>query len=167
MIYRVIKRLSVGKRTGYVEPGGMVTDDSLGIRVTTILVGRGAISPISAPPLDALPGWKLRAKKFEAAGYDAVNLLECDSELIARETGYQEKSIKKWQKELMEFLEVRPAKVRRGCGGCDEKAEPEPVEETEQEEATPELEPEPEIEETELTEQVEQTEEVTEHATDE
>jgi hypothetical protein len=154
MIYRVIKRLSVGKRTGYIEPGGMVTDDSLGIRVATILVEKGAISPISAPPLDALPGWKLRAKKFEAAGYDAINLLECDAELIARETGYQEKSIEKWKRELMKFLEVEPAKARRGCGDCDEEAEPK-------------LEPEPEVKEVELIEQVEQTEEVLEHATDE
>jgi hypothetical protein len=139
MIYRVIKRLSVGtKLSGYVEPGGMVTDDDLGLRVATILVKRGAISPVKAPPLDVLPGWHLRAQKFEAAGYDAITLLECDTELIARETGYQERSIEKWKRELMEYLEVKPSQVRRGCCNDEEpeaESEPEEIieEETEQE----------------------------------
>jgi hypothetical protein len=147
MIYRVIQRLSVGKKTGYVEPGAMVTDDDLGIRVTAILVERGAISPVKAPPLDALPGWHLRAQKFEAAGYDAILLLETDTELIARETGYQERSIDKWKRELMDYLEVKPSQVRRGC--CDDEE--------------PEAEPEPEETEQEETEQTE----VTDNATDE
>ena len=152
MIYRVIQRLAMGKnRTVYVEPGGMVTDETLGLQVASILVKKGAISPIKAPPLDALPGWHLRAQKFEAADYDAISLLETGTALIARETGYRERSIEKWKRELMGYLEVRPAKVRRGC--CDDDE--------------PEAEPEPEIieEETEREEPI--FEEVTEHATDE
>lgn len=163
MIYRVIQRLSVGSGlSGYVEPGGMVSDASLGREIARILAKKGAISPVKAPPLSALPGWKLRAKKFEAAGYDAISLLESDAALIARETGYRERSIDGWKRELMGFLEIRPGTVRRGCCGKRPAPEPEPIKEVL--ELTEDEEEEFETEEQEETQQVE---EVTDNATDE
>jgi len=165
MIYRVIQRLSVGKGlSGYAEPGETVSDADLGYGIVAILVKKGAISPVSAPPLAALPGWKLRAKRFTEAGYDAIALLECETELIARETGYKEQSIKKWKKELRDFMGVKRVKARSGCSKCPEPLpEPEPEVEIEFE---PELELEPEFELIEQEIEQEQIEEVTEHATD-
>ena len=119
MIYRVLRPLSVGsKLNGIVEPGGTISEDRLGWRVAQILLAKGAISPISAPPLDVLPGWSLRAKRFEAAGYDALSLLEGDDETIASETSYNVRSITKWKQELKDFLLIKKGKVTEGCTKC-------------------------------------------------
>lgn len=126
MIYRVIQRLSVGGKTGYVEPGGTVSDEGLGHRVVAILIKKGAISPVKPPPLDILPGWKLRAKRFKEAGYNAITLLECDAALIAKKTGYKEQSIERWKKELMGFMEVKmEVKQTRTRSACCEDEESE------------------------------------------
>lgn len=119
MIYRVLKRLSVGANLGgYIEAGGMVSDRDFSHRVVAILVDRRALSPVSPPPLEVLPGWKLRAKRFSEAGYDAINILEADTVTVALETGYAERSIEKWKKELRAFMEVRETHIKSGCKNC-------------------------------------------------
>ena len=119
MIYRVLARLSVGAILGgYLEAGGMVSNRDFSPHVVAILVDRGALSPVAPPPLEVLPGWKLRAERFEKAGYDAISILEGDTPLIAQETGYAERSIEKWKKELRQFMEVRETKVMPGCKNC-------------------------------------------------
>jgi hypothetical protein len=119
MIYRVLKRLSVGEKLGsFIEEGGMVSDNDFTPRVIAILVARAAILAVSPPPLEVLPGWKLRSKRFEEAGYDAINILEGDTVTIALETGYAERSIEKWKKELRGFMEIRETYVLSGCPNC-------------------------------------------------
>jgi len=127
MLYRVLKNLSAGSnRNTLILAGGTISGNRFGEKTTAILVAKGALSPVSAPPLDALPGWKLRAKKFEEAGYDAIMILETDDESLAYNTGYSPKSIKKWKVELRGFLGLGRVKEVSGCGGCNDK-EPPPV----------------------------------------
>jgi len=119
MIYRVLARLSAGSRLGgYIEAGSMVSDNDLTPRVIAILVDRGALSPVAPPPLGVLPGWKLRAKRFEEAGYDAISILESDSATVAQETGYAERSIEKWKNELRGFMKVRETQITSNCKNC-------------------------------------------------
>jgi hypothetical protein len=119
MIYRVLQRLSVGRSlAGYLEPGSTVSSERLGYRVAQILEAKGAISPISAPPLDVLPGWKLRAERFAEHGYDALALLEGDDEMIANDTSYNVKSIARWKQELRDYLLLGKSKEVKGCKNC-------------------------------------------------
>jgi len=119
MIYRVMQRLATGpNRNVYVEPGSPIRADRFPTRTMQILLKKQAIAPISAPPLDALRGWKLRAKRFTAAGYDAFKFLEADDRTVADATGYNVKSIAKWRKELEELLLLGGETVTGGCVKC-------------------------------------------------
>ena len=119
MIYRVLAKLSVGAKLGdYIDEGGMVSDSDFTPRVIAILIERGALLPVAPPPLSVLPGWKLRAKRFGEAGYDAIGILETDTETVALETDYTERSIEKWKRELRGFMEVRETQTKPGCKNC-------------------------------------------------
>jgi hypothetical protein len=107
-----------------IVAGSTVPGSRFGDKMAAILVARGAISPVSAPPLESFPGWKLRAKKFDEAGYDAISILETDDESLAFATGYQVKSIKKWKIELEDFLGLGKIKEVSGCSGCNDKEKP-------------------------------------------
>jgi hypothetical protein len=67
-----------------------------------------------------LPGWQLRAQRFDEAGYNAITLLEGDDETIAEATGYQPRSIAKWKRELKDFMMLGKKKVTvtEGCQNC-------------------------------------------------
>jgi len=119
MIYRVIQRLVTGKNQNiYIEPGSTVKADRFKPGVIQKLVKVGAVAPVSAPPLHVFQGWKLRSKRFEAAGYDAIKFLETDDETIAEATGYQARSIAKWRKELEELLLLSGEATTEGCQNC-------------------------------------------------
>jgi hypothetical protein len=125
MLYRVLRNLSAGSnRNTLILAGGTISGNRFGKKTTAILVAKGALSPVSAPPLEALPGWKLRAKKFNEAGYDAILILETDDESLAFATDYKPQSIKKWKKELMDYLQLTG--TRELCGGCGDKPPPAP-----------------------------------------
>lgn len=129
MLYRVLKDLAVGSGLNKrILRGSTVPGSRFGDKMVTILVAKGALSIVRAPPLETFHGWKLRAKKFQEAGYgDAILILETDDESLAFATGYQARSIKKWKKELKDFLGLGKIKEVSSCGDCNDKEEPPPA----------------------------------------
>jgi len=118
MIYRVIQRLATGQGLNtYIEPGSTVRANRFKPGVIQKLVKVGAVAPVAAPPLHIFHGWKLRAERFEKAGYDAIRFLETDDETVAQATGYHVKSIAKWRKELEELLLLGERNIE-GCKNC-------------------------------------------------
>jgi len=119
MIFRVVKRLATGKNLStYIEAGCTIRSNYFKPYVTDALIKAGAITPVSAPPLSILRGWKLRSRRLENAGYDALGFLEDSNENIAEATGYHIRSIKKWRNELEELLLLGGEKVTEGCNKC-------------------------------------------------
>ena len=120
MLYRVLRALDAGSKRGVIpavdEAGqAVITDLSwLKGRQRQALVRCGAVSVVAPPPLDVLPGWKLRAKKLDKFGIrDAVQLLETDAEWLANCLGYKARTVEKWQNEVRAYL---VPKVRRKKG---------------------------------------------------
>lgn len=118
MIYRVLGRLAMGpNKNRYIEAGSVVNEDRFGSRIRGILIAKGLLSPVSAPPLDAFPSWKLRAARFAEAGYDAIGILATGDAALAKAIGSNVRSIQKWKGELMEFLGLGDEPIEFCCGG--------------------------------------------------
>ncbi len=147
MIYRVLGRLAVGpQKNRYIEAGSVVNEDRFGSRIRGILIAKGLLSPVSAPPLDAFPGWKLRAVRFTEAGYDAIGILSTGDAVLAKAIGSNMRSIQKWKDELREFLGLGDEPIEFCCDGKRKVVRGEPQPEVEkalpepEERATEELE---------------------------
>lgn len=116
MIYRVLKRLAVGpSRNRRIEPGSVICGNRFSAEAIDILLRKGSLSPVSAPPLDAFYGWKLRAARFAEAGYGTMSVLETDDAVLAKAIGSNVRYIKKWKAELREFLGLGGSELG-GCG---------------------------------------------------
>ncbi|GAF75276.1 unnamed protein product [marine sediment metagenome] len=155
MIYRVLGRLAVGsQKNRYIEAGSVVNEDRFSSRIRNILIAKGLLSPVSAPPLDAFPGWKLRAVRFTEAGYDAIGILATDDATLVKALGSNVRSIQKWKGELREFLGLGDEPIEFCCDGkrkavhrkpqpeAEEISEPEEQAATESETKEPLSEPE-------------------------
>lgn len=112
MIYRVLRRLDTGHRPGDVILGSLFYSD----QIRQILVNKKAITPVSAPPMEELPGWKLRAERFGKVDIDIIKFLEMDDQSLAKAIESKPHVIAKWREELKGWLgiegQVRP------CNGC-------------------------------------------------
>lgn len=68
--------------------------------VETILVSRGAISLVSAPPIAVLDGWKDRAPRLEELGIiTVVDLLGADVPELSKGLGLSQATVKRWQRQ--------------------------------------------------------------------
>lgn len=101
MMFRVLQDLSTGHGRG-----SLVCGSRFNKRVRDALIKAEAIAPISAPPLDALTGWTLRAERLGAVGIDAMRFLELDDSAIAQEIGVDKRAVGKWREELHGWLGV-------------------------------------------------------------
>lgn len=98
-IYRVIKRtpLSTGHTYGQIVQGKVFKAQ----KVINALIHKKVLAEVNAPPLSEFPGWKLKSGKLARAGIATVNdFLNCDSVMVAKELGYQTRTINKWKKEI-------------------------------------------------------------------
>lgn len=105
MIYRVLKRLETGKRI--IERGEVIPGTDLNEKTVRALEKVGALARVSAPPLAALPGWKIRAKKLEKAEIvDAAEFLEAPDEEISKHIKATPGQIAAWKAEITGWLTV-------------------------------------------------------------
>jgi hypothetical protein len=118
MLFRALKDLDVGIRRGELFPGSRISQ-----RAIPILLERGAIAEVAAPPLRDLPVWNDRQPIL---GVETLaDVAEVDP--AAYESPAQ---IEEWQKEAKALLNYPapdgwylkdPYKVTEDCGGCQEK----------------------------------------------
>ena len=112
MLYRIFETLDV--RGSYVEAGCVDPLRELSDRVIGILMARQKIAPISPPPMDKLPGWELRAKRFGKVGVDVLTFLEMSDNELAMLVECNPKSIATWRMDLRGLLGIGPSVRRHG-----------------------------------------------------
>lgn len=111
-IYRVIKRtpLNTGHVQGQVVKGSVFKNQ----KIINALIHKKVIAEVSGPPLSELPGWKIKSEKMAKVGIITVNdFLARDSEELANELGYKERTINKWKNEVEEVWLLSTPKVSK------------------------------------------------------
>ena len=108
-IYRVLRNISKGDEL--YPKGSFIHSGEFQEKSITVLEQRGLLARISAPPLEALPGWKARSTKLKPLGIiDAEAFLEVDSEKIAKLIKVKPETVDKWKQEVTDWLTVTPKK---------------------------------------------------------
>ena len=120
MLYRALKDLDVGIKRGELFPGSRISQ-----RAIPILLERGAIAPVAAPPLRELPVWNDRAPILGPEVETLADVLEVkpeDYEYPAQITRFMEEARALLQYPSPDgwFLKD-PAKATENCSGCPEK----------------------------------------------
>ena len=109
--YRVLQKLHVGKNR-FIEKGSMSRLEWLNEQQVERLELVGAVSRVKPPPLIALPGFSLRARKIDEVTQgkieNAEQFLEADNSELAKLMEVKEATIEKWKKEAMKWLTVDP-----------------------------------------------------------
>lgn len=105
MLYRVHDDLEndVGRvvRSGTVDSLKWLTPKSIGL-----LLEKGVISEVRAPPLSVLPGWERRATALEACGIETVgDLLEADLAEVSDELEVSEEALQGAVREARGLIE--------------------------------------------------------------
>lgn len=111
-LYRLHENLLYGNNKR-IEKGSVHSLEKLGQQVINILLEKGRISMYRAPPLEALPGFKYRAKRLRKFDMDTIDLYSLSVETIAEKTGLREKLIEKWKCELNDALGIKK-EVKKG-----------------------------------------------------
>lgn len=111
--YRVVLPLSNGQK-----PGEPFRADKTPEAALAKLLKRGAIAPISAPPLAVLPGWQLRAEKLAEVGIvTAEQFLDATIEQIATVCNVKQRTVEKWRAEVEKALVPTSLLQQPGRGG--------------------------------------------------
>jgi len=112
MLYYVHKNLQYGN--GTIGKGCVHPLDGLRQENIEILIRKGAIAVFKVPPMDQLPGWTLRYKRFEEHGIDVHRFFGMSDDEIADAIGSRPHVIAKWREDLRELLGLNRAEPRRG-----------------------------------------------------
>jgi len=112
MLYYIHKNLQYGN--GFIGKGCVHPLEGLKRASLDILVTKGVISVFNVPPMDQLPGWRLRFKRFEEHGIDVHRFFAMGDDEIADAIGSRPHVIAKWRAELRELLGLNRAKIRSG-----------------------------------------------------
>lgn len=112
MLYYVHKDLQYGN--GIIPKGCIHPLDGLKRGNVDILVKKGVIAVFSVPPMDQLPGWQLRGKRFAAHDIDVHRFFGMSDEEIAGAIGSRPYVIAKWRAELRRILGLDRAKIASG-----------------------------------------------------
>lgn len=115
MQYRVLKHLSTGPRKGDV-----IDESELAAYAIEPLIRANAISPVSYPPLDVLPGWVRRSELCGELGItDIGEFLEADTEYLAEQLNFHAETVERWKKEAESAVNVTGQEATdKGCTGC-------------------------------------------------
>ena len=99
--YRILKPVSKGGPVGSLNQFAWLNDEQ-----RARLVEVRAISRLSAPPLEELPGWERRSKKLRKFGIrTAEQFLELDDvEAVAEGFRVKPSTVERWQDEVLTWL---------------------------------------------------------------
>ena len=110
-LYRVLRRLA--HKDSYIETGTVAV---LPFKASdlAILETRGAIAPVSTPPLAVLPGWADRAAVASKHGIltvaDLIAALNANGPQVARWFRVSKEEVVNWQQQLIREWLVAPPK---------------------------------------------------------
>ena len=105
-LYRVLSNLTRGQEE-LIKAGTVETLAWLKQKHIAVLVERGAVSEVHAPPLEVLPGWTVRAEKLAPYGIiDVGRFLETPAAQLAEWMEVKVETIELWRRELLEWLKA-------------------------------------------------------------
>lgn len=104
-LYRALHNLSKNEKT--IPAGTILAFQWLNETQIGKLIAVGAIAPVGAPPLVALPGWKTRATKCGKLGLEtAEQFLEADTAHLADVLHLKPETVERWKVEVLGWLTV-------------------------------------------------------------
>jgi hypothetical protein len=104
-MYRALKNLSKGGQT--VPKGDVFCDGFIDPKALEVLIARGSVGIVSAPPLEVLPGWKGRASKLAKKGIVTVDdLVKAETEAIGEALRIKADVAEKLKAEALNFLKA-------------------------------------------------------------
>jgi hypothetical protein len=112
VLYYIHKNLQYGN--GFIGKGCVHPLDGLKHKNLQILIAKRAISTFNVPPMDQLPGWQLRYKRFQEHDIDVHRFFGMSDDEIAEVIGSRPHVIAKWRAELRELLGLNRAKIKSG-----------------------------------------------------
>lgn len=99
-MYRILTRVDKGGPVGSLCRFEWLAEEQIGQLLVV-----GAIAPVTAPPLDVLPGWSRRAAMLAPLGIvNADQLLEADPETVCQPLKVKPETVKRWQEEVTRQL---------------------------------------------------------------
>lgn len=105
MLYRIHESLCLPDG-GTIKKGTLNNLQRLSSKGIRVLLERGSISEVSAPPLTLLPGWEERAEQLREFGIEDVSqLIEADAASLARELGQTEAELQSQVVEARTYIE--------------------------------------------------------------
>ena len=106
-LYRVVHRLSFDSGE-MIEAGVVDSLEGIPPRVISILLEKGRISEVRAPPLRILPGWEKKAEALEALGIENVDqLVDANLDEVAEELGTSVKGLRVAARSARQWVDVQ------------------------------------------------------------
>jgi len=104
-MYRILDNLEW--ESGRALTAGVVDKlEGMTDRLKKILLKRGLISEVQAPPLKVLPGWESRAEMLEPVGIETVDdLLEANLVEVSEALGVSEEALEGTVEEARSWVE--------------------------------------------------------------
>jgi len=105
-LYRTLERLSGDDNLVY-EAGIVDTLTKVPAGVIALLLAKGRIVEVQAPPLRVLPGWKERAAALESVGIEDVSqLVDADLDEVAKELDTPVEGLRQAALDAQQWLEA-------------------------------------------------------------
>lgn len=106
-LYRAIERITFadGRRT--LEMGEVSSLKAVTEKGIQVLLDKGAIAPVSSPPLKILPGWEQKAEALTSLEIENVeDFLTADLEHVAKELDVSLEGLEQAAEEARNWIEA-------------------------------------------------------------
>lgn len=103
-LYRALSNLDAGKKR--LQQGQVFYSSILPAPVLQKLAELGKVAIVSTPPLDVLPGWKIRAHYLMPEIETAAQFLECNAEQLQKKLSIDGAEVERLKAELISWLTI-------------------------------------------------------------
>lgn len=100
--YRVLSRPIFIKEGNIIGEGIVFNEGRLSGKAIKILLEMGKIAEVSFPPLEVIPGWKIRAAKVK--DMQTVEFLDAPNEELAVKMKTKPDTIESWKAEILRWM---------------------------------------------------------------
>ncbi|MFA5714361.1 MAG: hypothetical protein WC998_01300 [Candidatus Paceibacterota bacterium] len=103
--YRALEDLNAG-HNNIIANGIVFKESRLSPKAVTILAEMGRIAEVSFPPLEVIPGWKIRAAKVK--NMSTVEFLDAPNDELAVKMKTKPDTIEAWKAEILRWMATPP-----------------------------------------------------------
>ena len=103
--YRALTQLDAG-HNNIITEGIVFKESRLSPKAVTILAEMGKIATVSFPPLEIIPGWKIRAAKVKTLSTE--EFLDAPNDELAVKMKSKPDTIESWKAEILRWMATPP-----------------------------------------------------------